>query len=166
MSRAFSSTTRLVTSNDELVNSLEGIECIMIESMYLNNAGNLRRAWLANRRAMVMAQMMGLHGSAKSSSMFLEDESRERIDPDYMWFRIVCSDRYLSLMLGLPQGSPEDTSSNALDNFMPVDRMERLESIASGLILQRNRTERTDLVATRRIDKLLLEAAESMPPDW
>lgn len=166
MSRAFSSTTRLVTSNDGLVNSLEGIECIMIESMYLNNAGNLRRAWLANRRAMVMAQMMGLHGSAKSSSMFLEDESRERIDPDYMWFRIVCSDRYLSLMLGLPQGSPEDTSSNALDNFMPVDRMERLESIASGLILQRNRTERTDLVATRRIDKLLLEAAESMPPDW
>lgn len=166
MSRAFSSATRLVTSNDELVNSLEGIECTMIESMYLNNAGNLRRAWLANRRAMVMAQMMGLHGSVKSSSMFLEEKTRDRIDPDYMWFRIVCSDRYLSLMLGLPQGSPEDTSSDALENFMPVDRMERLESIASGLILQRNRTERTDLVATRKIDKLLLEAAESMPPDW
>jgi hypothetical protein len=140
----------------------------MIESMYLNNAGNLRRAWLANRRAMVMAQMMGLHGSAKSLNMFLEDQTRERIDPDYMWFRIVCSDRYLSLMLGLPQGSPEDSFArlDVLDNCMPVERMERLESVAGGLILQRNSTERTDLVATQRIDKLLQEAAETMPPGW
>lgn len=166
ISRAFNTAIRLVTSNDEVVNSLEGIECIMIESMYLNNSGNLRRAWLANRRAMVIAQMMGLHGSTKSSSMFLEDGTRERIDPDYMWFRIVCSDRYLSLMLGLPQGSPEDTSPDILDNFMPVERMERLESIAGGLILQRNSTERTSLVATHKIDKLLKKAAESMPPHW
>lgn len=168
MSRVFNAATRFVTSNDELVNSLEGIECIMIESMYLNNAGNLRRAWLANRRAMVMAQMMGLHGSTKSSSMFLEDETRERIDLDYMWFRIVCTDRYLSLMLGLPQGCPDNdfASPDVLDNCMPVERMERLESIVGGLILQRNGSQRTDLVATYKIDKLLQEAAESMPPHW
>lgn len=168
MSRVFNAATRLVTSNDELVNSLEGIECIMIESMYLNNAGNLRRAWLANRRAMVMAQMMGLHGSTKSSNMFLEDETRERIEQDYMWFRIVCTDRYLSLMLGLPQGSPDNDFArpDVLDSCMPVERMERLESMAGGFILQRNTTERTDLAATHRIDKLLQEAAESMPPQW
>ncbi|KAF3405496.1 putative transcription factor [Talaromyces pinophilus] len=168
MSRVFDIATRLVTSNDELVSSLEGIECIMIESMYLNNAGNLRRAWLANRRAMGMAQMTGLHGNTKSSSMFLDDETRERIDPDYMWFRIVCTDRYLSLMLGLPQGSPEDmfASLHVLDNCMPVERMERLDSIAGGLILRRNTAERTDLAATHKIDKLLQEAAESMPPHW
>lgn len=168
MSRAFGVATRLVTSNDELIDSLEGIECIMIESMYLNNAGNLRRAWLANRRAMVMAQMMGLQGRTKSSSMFLEDETRERIDPDYMWFRIVCTDRYLSLMLGLPQGSPENdfASPHVLENCIPVELMERLQSVAAGLILQRNGTERTDLAATHKIDKLLREAAESMPPSW
>jgi hypothetical protein len=140
----------------------------MIESMYLNNAGNLRRAWLANRRAVIMAQMMGLHASTKSSSMFLEDGTRERIDPNYMWFRMVCSDRYLSLMLGLPQVSPEDNfaSPDILATCLPVERMERLESIAGGLILQRNGTERTDLIATHKIDKLLQEAAESMPPHW
>ncbi|EED19054.1 conserved hypothetical protein [Talaromyces stipitatus ATCC 10500] len=168
MSRAFTTATRLVTSNDELINSLEGLECVMIESMYLNNAGNLRRAWLANRRAMVAAQMMGLHTGTGSLNLFLEISTQDRIDPDYMWFRLVCSDRYLSLMLGLPQGSPENTfaSSDALTNSIAVERMERLESIAGGLILQRNSIEKTDLVATYKIDKMLQEASESMPPHW
>ncbi|RYP74624.1 hypothetical protein DL771_002890 [Monosporascus sp. 5C6A] len=168
MSRVFNTATRLVTSNDELICSVDGIECVMIESMYLNNAGNLRRAWLANRRAMVMAQMMGLHTGTSSSRMILEKETRDRIDPDYMWFRLVLSDRYLSLMLGLPQGSLENVfaSPEALDGCMAVERMERMESVAAGLILQRNSAERTDLAATYKVDKMLQEAAALMPPQW
>ncbi|KAH8590953.1 hypothetical protein B0O99DRAFT_654633 [Bisporella sp. PMI_857] len=168
MSSVVNAASRLVTSNDELVGSLDGIECIMIEGMYLNNAGNLRRAWLTNRRAMVMAQMMGLHTGASSASMTLEAETRDRIDPDYMWFRLVCSDRYLSLMLGLPQGSLENVfaSPKALDGCIALERMERIEVMAGGLILQRNSTERTDLAATYRVDKMLQEAAALMPPQW
>ncbi|RYP39933.1 hypothetical protein DL768_010689 [Monosporascus sp. mg162] len=168
MSRVFNTATRLVTSNDELVSSVEGIECVMIESMYLNNAGNLRRAWLANRRAMVMAQMMGLHTGTGSPRMIFENETRDRIDPHYMWFRLVLSDRYLSLMLGLPQGSLENVfaSPEALDSCMAVERMERMESVAAGLILQRNSAERTDLAATYKVDKMLQEAAALMPPQW
>ncbi|RYO80439.1 hypothetical protein DL762_007632 [Monosporascus cannonballus] len=168
MSRAFNAATRLVTSNDELISSVEGIECVMIESMYLNDAGNLRRAWLANRRAMVMAQMMGLHRGASSPRMILEHETRDRIDPDYMWFRLVVSDRYLSLMLGLPQGSLESVfaSSEALDGCMAMERMERMQSVAAGLILQRNSAERTDLAATYNVDKMLQETAALMPPQW
>ncbi|RYP31031.1 hypothetical protein DL767_005971 [Monosporascus sp. MG133] len=168
MSRVFNTATRLVTSNDELISSVEGIECVMIESMYLNNAGNLRRAWLANRRAMVMAQMMGLHTGTSSPRMICENETRDRIDPHYMWFRLVLSDRYLSLMLGLPQGSLENVfaSPEALDSCMAVERMERMESVAAGLILQRNSAERTDLAETYKVDKMLQEAAALMPPQW
>ncbi|RYP70319.1 hypothetical protein DL769_005025 [Monosporascus sp. CRB-8-3] len=168
MSRVFNTATRLVTSNDELISSVEGIECVMIESMYLNNAGYLRRAWLANRRAMAMAQMMGLHTGTSSPRMILEHETRDRIDPDYMWFRLVLSDRYLSLMLGLPQGSVENVfaSPEALGNCTAVERMERMESVAAGLILQRNSAERTDLATTYKVDKMLQEAAALMPPQW
>ncbi|XXH05408.1 hypothetical protein Hte_011834 [Hypoxylon texense] len=169
MSRAFNATTRLVTSNDELTTSLEGIECIMIESMYLNNAGSLRRAWLINRRAITTAQMMGLHtGASSPTRMILENETLDRIDPNYMWFRLVLSDRYLSLMLGLPQGSPENTFPNleAPDSCMAVEHLERIESAAASLILQRNSAERTDLAATHKIDKMLQDAAALMPPQW
>ncbi|PGH27942.1 hypothetical protein AJ80_00196 [Polytolypa hystricis UAMH7299] len=168
MSHVVNTATRLVTSNDELVSSLDGIECVMIESMYLNNVGNLRRAWLTNRRAMVMAQMMGLHAGTSSPSMVLEVETRERIDPDYMWFRLVFSDRYLSLMLGLPQGSLENifVSPKAIESYIAIERMERMQSVAAGLILQRNSSERTDLAPTYKIDKMLQDAAALMPPQW
>ncbi|KAK7747173.1 hypothetical protein SLS62_009115 [Diatrype stigma] len=168
MFRAVHTATRHVTSDDELVGSLDGIECLMIESMYLNNAGNLRRAWITNRRAMVMAQMMGLHRGARSSSVILEPGTWDRIDPDYMWFRLVCTDRYLSLMLGLPQGSLENAFAThaALRSCAAVERMERMESVAAGLIIQRNSAERTDLAATYKIDRMLQEAAALMPPQW
>lgn len=168
MSRVFNAATRLVTNNDELVDSIEGIECIMIESMYLNNAGNLRRAWLANRRAIVLAQMMGLHTGTGSPGMILGNETRDRIHPDYMWSRLVFSDRYLSLMLGLPQASIESVLAcpKALDNCTALERMERMEAEAGGLILQRNSTRRTDLAETCKIDKMLQEAAALMSPQW
>lgn len=102
MSLVVKTASRLVTSNDELLDTLEGIECLMIESMYHNNAGHLRRAWLINRRAMAFAQLMGLHTGDCRSTKILKKDTRSRIGPEYMWFRIVASDRYLSLMLGLP----------------------------------------------------------------
>ncbi|KAK2776205.1 hypothetical protein FQN53_002839 [Emmonsiellopsis sp. PD_33] len=170
MSRAVNAVSRLVTSNDELLDSLEGIECVMLESMYENNAGNLRRTWLINRRAMVMAQMMGLHTGAcvSSSSIVLEAEARDRIDPNIMWFRIVCTDRYLSLMLGLPQGSLENVfgSPQALTCCTAIERMERIMTVAGGLILQRNSAQRTDLAVTRKVDTMLQQAAALMPPQW
>ncbi|OTA94729.1 hypothetical protein M434DRAFT_382830 [Hypoxylon sp. CO27-5] len=168
MSRLFNIATKLVTSHDELISSVDGVECVMFESMYLNRAGNLRRAWLVNRRAMAMAQMLGLHVGNSSSDLFLEKETRDRINPHYMWFRLVVSDRYLSLMLGLPQGSLETSFPNleAIDNCVPMERMERMEVVAAGLILQRNTAERTNFAATYRIDQILQEAAASMPPQW
>ncbi|KAK6330098.1 hypothetical protein TWF718_003526 [Orbilia javanica] len=169
MSHVFNAATRLVTSNDDLITTLEGIECVMMESMYLNNAGNLRRAWLANRRAMGIAQMMRLHVNATSQpNITLEKETRDRIDPKYMWFRLVVSDRYLSLMLGLPQGTVENSfaESQMLDKCTPLERMERMESVAASLILRRDNKERIDLLSTHKIDTMLRDAAALMPPRW
>ncbi|KAK3387645.1 hypothetical protein B0H63DRAFT_470589 [Podospora didyma] len=172
MSRLVETASRLVTSNDDLVNSLEGVECIMIEAMYHNNAGNLRRAWITHRRAMVIAQTLGLHKGELSPSritkLLLDAETRSRICPEHMWFRLIISDRYLSLILGLPQGSLDSPfgSEEALSRCTSMERMERMESIAGGLILQRSKADLQDLDKTREIDKLLQEAAELMRPQW
>ncbi|CAM1506066.1 Fc.00g057070.m01.CDS01 [Cosmosporella sp. VM-42] len=141
----------------------------MIESMYQSNAGNLRRSWLTLRRAMLIAQMMGLYrGELSPSLVMLDPGTRNRINPEHMWFRIVQSDRYLSLMLGLPQGSIDDSFATpmALDGCTGREVMERIESVAAGRILQRNHTDILDLDATRDIDKLLREASSSMPAQW
>ncbi|KAB5580228.1 hypothetical protein GE09DRAFT_1167776 [Coniochaeta sp. 2T2.1] len=163
-------TARLVTSNDDMVSSLEGIECIMIESMYHNNAGNIRRAWVTHRRAMVIAQVLGFHRNPEMPVKLtvLDSETRTRIDPEYMWYRLVITDRYLSLVLGLPQCSDEIPFelSGIFLPCTPMEQMERMESMGGGLIIQRNRQYIHDLDKTREIDNLLQEAAALMPPQW
>ncbi|KAK0657628.1 hypothetical protein B0T16DRAFT_402194 [Cercophora newfieldiana] len=159
--------SRLVTSQDDLIASLEGIECLMMEAMFHNNAGNIRRAWLTHRRAIAIAQMMGLHrDSSYPQPKAIEPDSQANLNPEHMWFRLVITDRYLSLMLGLPQASPESPfcSPSALASCNPLERMERLESLAGGRILQR--TNPRDLALTHEIDKLLQDAAAIMPPQW
>ena len=168
MVRVVETASRLVTTNDDLIVSVEGVECIMIESMYQNNAGKLRHAWLTNRRAMMTAQTMGIHLGNLSLSHMLDLKTQERIDPEYMWLRLVTTDRYLSLMLGLPQGSVENpfATPNALEGCTPLERMERIEVVVGGRILQRNTEDLHNLEATHEIDKLLQNAANSMPAQW
>ncbi|UKZ68651.1 uncharacterized protein TrAtP1_009675 [Trichoderma atroviride] len=184
MSRVVETANRLVVCNEDLASSLEGIECIMMESMFRNNAGNLRGAWVSNRRAMTMAQVMSLHRyrntvsggsnrdwSARPLPKTIDAETRNRIEPEFMWFRLVATDRYLSLILGLPQESLQDPHSVCLESKEPndcalVDRLERLQVVAAGLILQRNSTNIHNLEATLRVDKLLQEAAALTPAQW
>ncbi|KAM7184476.1 hypothetical protein V8F20_012215 [Naviculisporaceae sp. PSN 640] len=171
MTRVMDVSSRLVTSNDELVGSLEGIECLMLESLYKDTAGSIRLSWVTTRRAITIAQMMGLQrGRAK----MLQPEARARFDPEYMWFRLVQSDRYLSLLLGLPQGQTENpfATVRVLQNCEPWERLQRLNTVAGGRIIQRNDTGREEMspeecvATTREIDALLQDAADSMHPDW
>ncbi|KAI8686772.1 Zn(2)-C6 fungal-type domain-containing protein [Fusarium sp. Ph1] len=171
MSRMVEAAISLVATRDELTSSLEGMECIALETLYHEGAGNLRRAWLAIRRAIAMSQIIGLHrGSATSLSLeALEPETRERVDSEHMWLRIMQIDRYISLMLGLPHFSPESVlvHPESMERCTPVERMRRLDAVAGGRILARNQGDIGDGVAeTREIDQLLQKSSEIMPPQW
>ncbi|KAK6332988.1 hypothetical protein TWF718_010814 [Orbilia javanica] len=171
MHRAVETAVRLVTSNEDLVGSVEGIESVLIESMFQNSEGNLRRAYLSMRRALVLAQMIGLDKARCCNSpllKFLDPETRLRIDPQQMWFRLLQSDRYLSLMLGLPQGTADNNlaTATALEGRTPMERLERIDCSAAGRIIQRNSADLQDLKMTQEIDKLLQDAAALMPPKW
>ncbi|KAJ0413151.1 hypothetical protein BJY00DRAFT_306516 [Aspergillus carlsbadensis] len=169
MYRVFDRAIRLVTTNDDLTGSAEGIECIMMEAMYQNYAGNLHRAWQAVCRAAAVAQMLGLHRGLSSPSMkFLEPETRVRFKPDYICFRLVQMDRYLSLMLGLPQSSLESRFGTVklADVEHPMERMERTHCAIAGQILSRTDVEINDLAKVYEIDKLIQDAAAEMPAQW
>jgi len=79
--------TTTVTSDDELIGSMEGIECLVLQAVYEVNAGNLRRSWLAFRRAINFAQLMGLHRVSLKTSQQVPDLMETR--RHYMWYQIM-----------------------------------------------------------------------------
>ncbi|KAJ5715956.1 uncharacterized protein N7483_013137 [Penicillium malachiteum] len=169
MSCVIEKAVRLVTTNDELICSVEALECIIIESVYHNHSGNLHRAWMAVRRATAVAEMMALHRGLDSPSLkFLEPASRAVFNPDQICFHLVQSDRYLSIMLGLPPTSLDTrfASDEAMKACGPIERLERTHCVVSDHILRRSEADLDDLTKTYEHDKLLQNIASEMPSQW
>ncbi|KAJ5761826.1 uncharacterized protein N7511_005208 [Penicillium nucicola] len=169
MERLAGTVINLVTTNDEFFGSIEGLECVMMESMYYHNGGNLRRSWLANRRAMNIAQMMNLHQS-QSRAKYKVLDHRTKAYPQFMWFRIVALDRNLCLMLGLTQGSFDRSmaTGTAFNDDTPMGRLERMHCILASRILERNESDpcANDFALTQTLDLELQKAGRSMPSKW
>lgn len=159
----------LVTTNDEFFGSIEGLQCVMLESMYYHNGGNLRRSWIANRRAMFIAQMMNLHQS-QSRARFKILDHKTNAYPQFMWFRIVSLDRNLCLMLGLTQGSFDQSmaTGTAFRDDIPMGRLERMHCTLASRILERNESDQysNDFALTENLDSELQKAGRSMPSRW
>lgn len=85
LTRVAETAIRLITTNDGFLGSLEGLECIMIESLYQHSAGNLGRSWVAMRKAMIIAQLMGLHRPG-SHAQYKMLEPSTKFYPSFMWF--------------------------------------------------------------------------------
>ncbi|KGO39788.1 hypothetical protein PEX1_021620 [Penicillium expansum] len=161
-----------VTTNDEFFGSIEGLECVMMESMYYQDGGNLRRSWIANRRAMAIAQMMNLHQN-QSRAKYKVLDHKTKAHPQFMWFRIVSLDRNLCLMLGLTQGSFDQSmaTGTAFRDDIPMGRLERMHCTLASRILERNESDQSDPSAddfalTQNLDLELQKAGRTMPSKW
>jgi Fungal specific transcription factor domain len=87
MEKIITFVTATVTYDDELTGSIEGIECLVLQTVYQINAGNLRRAWLTFRRAINVAQLMGLDRvSLKSSQDMADSKETRRYN---LWYQIM-----------------------------------------------------------------------------
>jgi hypothetical protein len=169
MERVADLAIRLVTTNEELVGSIEGLECVMYECIYQGNIGNLRRSWIGSRRAIGIAQLMGLD-RANSQAQYKVLDPKTQYDPQLMWFRIVLMDRYLCILLGLPQGSLDRSMASEafLANDTPLGRLERIHCAIASRILERNQTNSNshDVASTRILDLELQRAARILPSKW
>lgn len=161
----------LVITRDEFLGSIEGLECIMIKSMYQANIGSLRRSWVSNRKAMGIARLMRLDRSDHRTQFEVLDPNT-RCHPQIMWFRIVFLDRQLSLLLGLSQGSLDHsmTSDAMLQTDTPMGRLERIHCVLSSKILERNASSShsmlQDYSTMKTLDLELQKAARGLPSKW
>lgn len=163
--------SRHVTSHDELVQSLEGLETLMLEATFYINIGKPRAAWLTIRRALGIAEVIKLHSSSKTIGSRAE----------HLWFRLHSSDRFVSLMVSLPHNSSDNgfADENALSGKTPAERLERFHAVLIGRVIVRNvhmsrrssnltstHNNYDDYAETQSIDYQLKQLAKSVPPRW
>ncbi|KAF1841294.1 uncharacterized protein K460DRAFT_369334 [Cucurbitaria berberidis CBS 394.84] len=163
MERLVDTAVRLVTTNDRIVGCIEGLECVILEGVFHFNGGNLRRAWLAFRKAMVFAQLMKIDHPNPPPAKFLDASAQ--MNPKFMWFRIVYMDSHLSLMLGLPHGGHETNMENEIPGEKPGCKLERVHTLIARRIIDRNRREPflRDFTTTRELDRELLSVTKALP---
>lgn len=165
MQKMVDAAINFVTTNDELVCCAEGLECILVECAFQANSGNLRRALVAIRRAMVIAQLMGIHRPGNLPVMQLDPDTR--FHPNFVWFRLLFADRHLCMMLGLPQGSHDMSMINERDmaNDTPIGRLERMHCAIASRILDHHEADPSsiDCGSIQELDAELRRAADSMP---
>lgn len=160
---------RLVNSNDHFADSIDFVECIMLEAMFYNMSGNLRRAWLTARRGLAVAQMLGLDSDQHLSTVkYVDINTRTRVVPQLLWFRIIQSDRYLSLVLGLQPATQDDCFllPDVTDISAPLEHLERTIALVGGRIMTGRIVGARETPTVQELDTMLLNAASALPPTW
>lgn len=158
----------MVTTNDSLLGSLEGLEAIILEGFYHIDSGNIRRAWITQRRAVMAAQLLGLHRPGHYRFKILNDHND--LDPEVMWDSIVCMERVLSLLLGLPTST--DPANPPVKEARSISVQEqKLPHLLMGItarILERNKIGNLQqaIAVSREIDRELVKITEQMSPTF
>jgi hypothetical protein len=166
----------LVTTDDTLSSTMPGLECLILQSLFHMNAGQLQRSWITIRRALTVAQLLNLPSEYVKP---LDEASFDaRTTNRLMWEKVVQVDRYLSMLMGLPCGTGDDCFGDQgedVNDFQDVNgphadrqRMfERRLSIITGAFSKRNQNQDTkDFKTTGRISEMMTELHRSMPHAW
>lgn len=92
--------TTLITSSDELMLTLHGLETLLLLALFHMNSANLRQSWLIIRRGLNLAHLLGFH------RIITQPELTPPIpaisSAKMIWRSFVDIDRYLGLHLRLP----------------------------------------------------------------
>ena len=168
MRRLMATAATWVTNKEEMQGTVESLICIILEGVFHTHAGNLRRAWAVYRRAVTVAQLMGLHRLPKPSPSRIDPDLDA--DPDFLWYRIVHMDRFLSLLLGLPQCTSRMSKGflTNLPHAAPIEKFERHLTAIASRILERNEDSfsASETATTQAIDAELLIVSASMPTEF
>ncbi|MCJ1453791.1 hypothetical protein MMC28_004140 [Mycoblastus sanguinarius] len=163
----------LVLSKDELVGTLDGVECMFLQAKNAINGGQVRKAWITFRRAISLAQLLGLHLRSKN----VEHADHELLRRESLWKVLWQGDRFLSLILGLPYSVPDiglDKEGGngvlSVDMKRPPDQRVyplRLAAIIGHIIDRNQESSSTNtLSSTIKIEGELMDLAASVPSEW
>ena len=159
----------LVISDDHLVGTLDGVECLLMHSRYDINEGHIRRAWITTRRGISFAQLLGFHVRPKTSG----PSENVTMRGWGVWQALYHVDRITSLLLGLPYGVSEShfvspRSDGLIATAGDVDKYDLYLSTIVGHIIDRNQgpASSNTLPKTLEIEGELTDLAASMPSGW
>ncbi|KAK5044751.1 hypothetical protein LTR84_010525 [Exophiala bonariae] len=88
---------QVVIGDDQYAGTLAGLTLIAFHTKNYLDVGQPRRAFLCNRRGLNICQLMNLHRTYTTSPKL-----------GALWWTIFQGDRFLSILLGLPYGMPDD----------------------------------------------------------
>ncbi|KAL2826528.1 hypothetical protein BJY01DRAFT_229718 [Aspergillus pseudoustus] len=168
MLKYFNLATSRVTSREELLDSIEGLECLVYEGVFLVNSGNIRRALASLRRASTLAQFMGLHRKVPYKHMKQYDSSTH-VSGAVVWAHITFLERYMSLLLGMPTAMARMRigSDEPLPGDSSLDWFEKVQTDMFERMIERNQEGNYhDLATTQKIDYELNKMAHSVPEKW
>ncbi|CZR65240.1 uncharacterized protein PAC_15140 [Phialocephala subalpina] len=171
MDKYMSSVASLVTSDDELAGTIKGLECILLQGLFHINSGNIRRAWLSFRRGLTIAQLLGLQ---KAYLKPLDEVDLMTVMAiKMMWHKVIQSDRYLGVILGLPCGTGDDCFGDEEESLQGLnadnrDVFERRLCIIAGSINARNLKESStkSYTVTQQLDEKMDRLSNEMSQSW
>jgi hypothetical protein len=159
------SAIKMVNMSDELLGTLEGIENFILEGLYHIDGGNIRQAWITMRRAIMAAQLLGLHRPGHYRFKVISIHSK--LDPEVVWPCIVSIERSLSLLLGLPSSTiaPNPAAQDARSAFGQVSSLSRVLEYLTAKVLERNQIQGSPQAfdLTREIDQQLITMTGNLP---
>lgn len=111
---------------------------------------------------------MGFHRPLYRPPKLIDPSTK--FNAQFFWHRLVYTDRVHCLMLGLPQGSLDQSRSSlpAFPRDQPISQLERIHCTIASRILERNDADPASLPPTtlKQINSQLREAASVMPMGW
>ncbi|RMZ73978.1 c6 finger domain [Pyrenophora seminiperda CCB06] len=159
--RYFEAVDRWFLSDDEYAASLEGMECLILKSKWYADVGQPRRAWIAYRKALMYAQLMGLHRKRTSSAAH-----------ESIWWSLYHGDRFLSLLLGLPYGISDahcDLTMPELSEgpyLHPMIVMTKLSQLAGKVIDRNQGVAEQSFAWALQLDQELEDLWKRLDPAW
>ena len=156
----------LLASDEGLAGTVDGLECMILQSEFYINVGNLRKVWLIVRRAVSLAQLLGLQCETN------DVDDKLALRRSAVWLELWQRDRGFSLILGLPYATlesqlPACTSESEDFQLGTERRLFRDLGIAMGHVVDRNQNRsKLTYSVTLKIDEELEECKNTMPASW
>ena len=157
----------LLASGERLGGTLNGLECMILQSEFYINEGNLHKVWLIVRRAINLAQLVGLHRKIDS-----DVETRLVRRRNAIWTELWQRERGFSLILGLPSSTLDSqihpsTANNDGSDLHRFKHFLQDIGIVMGQIIDRDQDlSRKTYSATLNIEEQLEECQSIMPAQW
>lgn len=152
---------RWVLSDDEYAASLEGMECLILKSKWYADVGQPRRAWIAYRKGLMYAQLMGLHRKRTASAPH-----------ESIWWALYHGDRFLSLLLGLPYGISDAHCDLSMPDFSngeyvhPLIAIKKLSQLAGRVIDRNQGVAEQSFAWALQLDQELEDLWKKLDPAW